>query len=77
LRRESFIMGLPNRDEVKGKVEQAKGGLKEKVGHALKDRKMENRGSAERSRGQVREGFGKARRKVGEKIENLGKAVKK
>ena len=70
-------MGLPNKDEVKGKMEQAKGGLKQKVGHALNDKRMENRGSAERSRGQVRAGFGRARRKVGEKIEDLGKAVKK
>ena len=71
------IMSLPNKDEVKGKMEQAKGGLKEKVGHALKDTSMEDRGSAEWSRGEVREGFGKARRKVGEKIEDLGKAVRK
>ena len=70
-------MSLPNKDEVKGKMEQAKGGLKEKVGHAMKDTSMEDRGSAERSRGEVREGFGKARRKVGEQIEDLGKAVRK
>jgi uncharacterized protein YjbJ (UPF0337 family) len=70
-------MGLPNKDEVKGKLEQAKGGLKQKAGRALKDGKMEDEGSAERSRGEVQEGFGKARRKVGEKIEEIGKAVRK
>jgi uncharacterized protein YjbJ (UPF0337 family) len=38
---------------------------------------MEDEGSAERSRGEVQAGFGKARRKVGEKIEEIGKAVRK
>jgi len=70
-------MGLPNKDEVKGKMERAKGGLKQKVGHVVKNREMEDEGSAERARGEVQEGFGKARRKVGEKIEKVGKAVRK
>jgi uncharacterized protein YjbJ (UPF0337 family) len=70
-------MSLPNKGEVKGKMEQAKGGVKQKVGRALKDREMEDEGSAERARGEVRERFGKARRKVGEKIEEVGKAVRK
>ena len=70
-------MSLPNKSEVKGKMEQAKGGVKQKVGRALKDREIEDEGSTERARGEVREGFGKARRKVGEKIEEVGKAVRK
>ncbi len=70
-------MGLPNKDEVKGKLHKVKGQIKEKTGRALNDRKMQDEGSAERAGGEVREGYGKAKRKVGEKIEEIGKAVRK
>lgn len=70
-------MGLPNKDEIKGKYEQAKGGLKEKAGQVLNDRELEGEGQAEHAGGEVREGFGKAKRKVGEAIEDVGKAVRK
>ena len=70
-------MGLPNKDEIKGKYEQAKGGLKEKAGKVLDDRKLQDEGQVERAGGEVREGFGKAKRKVGEAIEDVGKAVRK
>jgi len=70
-------MGLPNNDEVKGKFDQAKGLVKGTIGHALGDRKMEDEGDAERTRGQVREGFGKTKRKVGETVEEIGKAIGK
>lgn len=52
-------MGLPNQDEVKGKLHQAKGLVKGKIGRSLGDRKMKDEGDAERTRGQIREGFGK------------------
>lgn len=70
-------MGLPNRDEIKGKFDQAKGGLKETAGRALKDRELEEEGTTDRAGGELREGFGTAKRKVGEKIEDIGKAVGK
>ena len=70
-------MGLPNKDEVKGRFERVKGGLKEKAGQALDDQKLQNKGQAERAGGEVREGFGKAKRKVGEAIEDIGKTVGK
>jgi uncharacterized protein YjbJ (UPF0337 family) len=70
-------MGLPNKDEVKGKFHQAKGLVKGKIGRSLGDRKMKNEGDAERTRGQIREGFGKSKRKVGEAVENIGKAIAK
>ena len=47
-------MGLPNKDEIKGKFEQAKGGLKEKAGRVLDDRKLQDEGNAERAGGEVR-----------------------
>ena len=70
-------MGLPNQDEVKGKLHQAKGLVKGKIGRALGDRKMKNEGDAERTRGQIREGFGKSKRKVGAAVEKIGKAIGK
>ncbi|HYJ46644.1 MAG TPA: CsbD family protein [Pyrinomonadaceae bacterium] len=68
-------MGLPNKDEVEGKFDQAKGAVKENVGHAINDRDMEADGSAERAGGHIQEGYGTAKRKVGEAIEDVGKAV--
>ena len=70
-------MGLPNKDEVNGKFDQAKGLMIGKIGRALGDRKMKNEGDAERTRGQIREGFGKSKRKVGEAVEKIGKAIGK
>lgn len=70
-------MGLPNKDEVKGKFDQAKGAVKENVGRAINDRDMEAEGAADRAGGHMREGFGTARRKVGEAIEDVGEAISK
>jgi len=68
-------MGLPNRDEVEGKWDQAKGKTKETVGRALNDDELEAEGSADNAGGKVQEGFGKARRKVGEAIEDIGDSI--
>ena len=70
-------MGLPNRDELKGKFDQAKGGIKEKVGRAINDRDMEDEGTADRASGDVQEGWGKTKRKVGEAVEDIGEAIKR
>lgn len=70
-------MGLPNRDEVEGKFDRAKGTVKENVGRALNDRDMEAEGTADRASGNVQEGFGTAKRKVGEAVEDIGDAIKK
>ena len=68
-------MGIPNKDEVEGKWDQAKGAVKENVGRAVDDRDLEAEGEADRAGGKVQEGFGTARRKVGEAIDDVGKAV--
>lgn len=70
-------MGLPNKDEVEGKWDQAKGAVKENVGRAIDDRDMEAEGQADRAGGNVQEGYGTAKRKVGETIEDIGDAIKK
>ena len=68
-------MGLPNRDELEGKFDRAKGTAKETVGRAVNDRELEPEGRDDQTGGKVQEGFGKARRKVGEAIEDIGEAV--
>ena len=70
-------MGIPNKDEVEGKFDQAKGRVKEEVGRATNDGELESEGIADRAGGNIREGFGTARRKVGEAIEDAGDAIKK
>jgi len=70
-------MGLPNKDEVKGKFDQVKGDLKETTGRTFNDPELEKEGRSDRARGELREGFGTARRKVGEAIEDIGEEVRK
>jgi uncharacterized protein YjbJ (UPF0337 family) len=69
-------MGLPNRDELEGKFDRAKGTTKETVGRAINDRELEQEGRDDQTGGKVQEGFGKARRKVGEAIVDIGEAVR-
>ncbi len=68
-------MSLPNRDEMEGKIDQAKGAIKENVGRAIDDRDMEAEGVADRAGGNVQEGYGEARRKTGDAIKDIGDAV--
>jgi uncharacterized protein YjbJ (UPF0337 family) len=68
-------MGIPNRDEVEGKFDQAKGAVKENVGDAIDDERMQSEGAAERAGGNIQEGFGTARRKVGEALDDLGDKI--
>jgi uncharacterized protein YjbJ (UPF0337 family) len=65
-----------NKDEMEGKVEKAKGYVKEKVGQAVGNRDLEAEGAADRTAGKAQETFGKAKRKAGEALEDLGKKIK-
>jgi len=60
-----------DRDEIKGKAEKAKGWVKEKAGEITNDPTLETEGKIERAGGEVRESFGKAKRKVKEGIEEI------
>ncbi|PYM28346.1 MAG: CsbD family protein [Candidatus Rokuibacteriota bacterium] len=60
-----------DRDEMKGKVEKAKGYVKEKAGEITDDPTLEAEGKIDRASGAVRESFGKAKRKVKEGIEEI------
>lgn len=62
-------------DEVKGKGKQIKGAVKEELGKVTGDRDLQNSGTADRVEGDVQEGFGKTKRKIGEAVEDLGDRI--
>lgn len=70
-------MGLPNNDEIKGTFDKTKGAVKQNIGRAMDNEELETEGASERAGGNLREGYGTVRRKVGEAIEDVGKAVGK
>ena len=54
-----------NDDQVKGKMDQLKGGIKEGVGGAMGDKRTEREGTADRVGGKVQEGIGNLKEKLG------------
>ena len=62
-------------DELKGKGKKVSGTVKEKVGKALDDPDLRERGRQERTEGKVQETIGRTRRKVGEAVEDLGDKI--
>ena len=69
-------MGAPNKDEVEGKYEQAKGSVKDTFGRITGDEEMQAEGKADKLKGDVQEGWGGAKRKVGDTLEDVGDAIK-
>jgi uncharacterized protein YjbJ (UPF0337 family) len=67
---------MMNRDELDGKGEQIKGKLKQAAGDLTDDEQLRSEGIADEAAGNVQEGFGRGRRKVGEAIEDLGDKLK-
>jgi uncharacterized protein YjbJ (UPF0337 family) len=65
-----------NRDELNGKMDRLKGNIKESVGEATNDQDLRDEGIADQASGNVQEGFGKARRKVGEAIDDVADKIK-
>jgi uncharacterized protein YjbJ (UPF0337 family) len=64
-----------NRDEIKGKIDKAKGYAKDKAGELINDPELEAEGEIERVEGTARETFGKAKRKVKEGVEDVAEAA--
>ena len=69
-------MGAPNKDEMEGKYNQAKGSVKEGVGRLTGDEDMRAEGSADKLKGDLQEGWGGTKRKVGDMLEDAGDAIK-
>ena len=66
-----------NKDELDGRVDQMKGKVKQAAGHLTDDERLHDEGVADEAAGDVQEGFGRGRRKVGEAIEDLGEKLKR
>jgi len=65
-----------NKDELDGKIDRLKGNIKETVGDATGDEQLRDEGIADQAAGNVQEGFGKARRKVGDVIHDVAHKIK-
>jgi uncharacterized protein YjbJ (UPF0337 family) len=66
-----------NRDEMKGKKDQVKGKIKQAAGDLTDNDRLRDEGVADEAAGDVQEGFGRGRRKVGEAIEDIGEDIKR
>ena len=66
-----------NKDELRGKADQIKGNIKQGVGDVTDNDRLRDEGAADEASGEVQEGLGKARRKVGEAVEDLGDKLKR
>lgn len=66
-----------NRDELEGRVNKAKGKAKQAAGDLTDNERLHDEGVADEAAGNVQEGFGRARRKVGEAIEDIGEDIKR
>jgi len=65
-----------NKDELNGKIDRLKGNIKESVGEATDDQDLRDEGIADQASGNVQEGFGKARRKVGDALHDVAHKIK-
>jgi uncharacterized protein YjbJ (UPF0337 family) len=68
---------MKNEDEIRGKAEQVKGKAKQAWADITDDERLHDEGVADEVAGDVQEGIGKGRRKVGEAIEDLGEKLKR
>ena len=66
-----------NRDEIKGKADQAKGQMKEKLGDLTGNDELRGEGAADDIKGKAEDTFGNARRKVGNALDDLGRKIKR
>jgi uncharacterized protein YjbJ (UPF0337 family) len=65
-----------NKDELDGKAEAFKGRVKQGAGDMTDNDRLREEGVADEASGEIKEGFGKARRKVGDAIEEVGDKIK-
>jgi len=58
-----------NKDQVKGRVEEAKGSVKETTGKVVGNPNLQNQGTADKAAGKVQAGYGDAKEKVKDAID--------
>lgn len=55
-----------NKDQVKGRIDEAKGKAKEVIGNVFGDKSMEIEGNVEKNLGKVRAGIGDVKEEINE-----------
>jgi uncharacterized protein YjbJ (UPF0337 family) len=58
-----------DKDRIEGKVDKAKGFVKEKTGQLVNDPDLEAEGQADRVKGEIKDKFGQAKDKVREVVD--------
>ena len=66
-----------NRDEIEGRKDQLKGKVKKAVGDLTDNERLHDEGVVDEAAGDVKEGFGRGRRKVGEAVDDLAAKIKR
>lgn len=66
-----------NKDELDGRVDKVKGKVKQAAGDLTDNDRLRDEGVADEASGNLQEGFGRGKRKVGEAIEDLGEKLKR
>lgn len=64
-----------NKDQVVGRVDSAKGKVKEAVGKATGSRKLEGEGLTDQASGKVQSGYGDAKEKVKGAVKETAKKI--
>ncbi|HMH50011.1 MAG TPA: CsbD family protein [Candidatus Acidoferrum sp.] len=62
-----------DKDRIEGKVDKAKGFVKEKVGQLVNDPDLEAEGAADRLKGEIKDTVGKAKDKVRDVVDEATK----
>jgi len=65
-----------NKDELNGKGDQIKGKAKQAWGDITNNERLHDEGVVDETSGDVQEGFGKARRKVGDALHDVAHKIK-
>ncbi len=68
-------MSGPNKDEIEGKWEQAKGWVKDKAGEITNDPELEAEGEAQNAAGKGQEVWGTVKGGVGDAVDSVGEAI--
>jgi uncharacterized protein YjbJ (UPF0337 family) len=66
-----------HKDEVAGKIDQAKGKIKQKVGDATDDPRLVDEGLDDEATGEVKEGVGAAKRKVADAADKVAETIRR
>ena len=60
-----------NKDQVKGRIDEAKGNVKEEVGKAIGNPNLRDEGTADKVSGKTQKTFGDAKEKVKDAVDKL------